>query len=207
MKPSSPVCPEDDIQVLSSEIDRIIAGNLGMSISIEKIKSGPLKEIVKRINSVLSLMRKKITNERMAEGAEVFRRKKLQLEIENFSNTIKVIAMGDLDKKVEVVKGGELESLASSFNMMTKDLKHLREKTDESRVRSLVESLSDGVVMFNMERKVKMINLSAKKMTNIAKLNCELFEFIRPLSFGEGNKALGKKISIKRSQQCCEQGR
>lgn len=206
MKSSSSLYSTEDIRTLSVAINKIIVGELGLSVPTEDIENEQLKEIAKKINSVLSVMRKRITDERMAEGAEVFRRKKLQLEIENFSNTIKLIAMGDLNKKVAVEKGGELESLANSFNAMTEDLKRLREKTEESRVRSLVESLSDGVIMFNLEHKVTMINLAAKRMTNIAKLNCELFEFIRPLSFGEESRVIEKKDFNKKVEAILRSG-
>lgn len=193
MKSSFSACSKKDISVLSAAIGGIIVGDLGNSIPVEKIKTEKLRKVAREINKVLSVMRKRITDERMAEGAEIFRRKKLQTEIKDFSAAIKAIARGDLARKAEIKKGGELKSLADSFNIMTLELKRLREEAARSRVRSLVESLSDGVVMFDFDRKATLINSAAKKIARETKSNQELFEFARLFSFGEKNILMDEK--------------
>lgn len=186
-------CSKKDIVTLAAAIEKIIVGDLGGSVPVEKIKTAQLREVARKINSVLSIMRRRITDERMAEGAEIFRRKKLQLEIENFSRTIKAIAHGDLAQEAEVARGGELESLENSFNIMTSELNRLREEAAKSRVQSLVESLSDGVIMFDAEQRVTLLNSAAKKMAQKAQLKDEVFEVMRLFAFAEEEAPLTRK--------------
>jgi len=71
-----------------------------------------------------------------------------------------IIRQGDLDLKLKIDTGDEIEELASSFNKMASALRHNITQLEESeeRYRSLITSMRDGIFQANTDGTLTLIN-------------------------------------------------
>jgi PAS domain S-box-containing protein len=71
-----------------------------------------------------------------------------------------LIGRGDLDLRLDIQTGDELEELAQSFNQMAQDLKNNINQLEQSerKYRSLVQSMRDGIIQTTMDGEIVLIN-------------------------------------------------
>jgi len=80
--------------------------------------------------------------------------------------TSRAVAAGDLGQQTGIHRGDEIGILASSFDQMTHSL---RERTREleaeaSKIRAIVESIADGVIVEDKNGRIIMMNPAAERM-------------------------------------------
>jgi signal transduction histidine kinase len=80
--------------------------------------------------------------------------------------TSRAVAAGDLSQQTGIRRGDEIGILASSFDQMTDSLrKRTRELEEEaSKIRAIVESIADGVIVEDKEGRIIMMNPAAERM-------------------------------------------
>lgn len=73
---------------------------------------------------------------------------------------VEIIGKGDLDYKLQLTTGDEIERLANEFNNMTGKLKSSYLQLDHERIKvsSAINSLTDGLIMLDTEKKISIIN-------------------------------------------------
>lgn len=71
-----------------------------------------------------------------------------------------IIRQGDLELKLKIGTGDEIEELASSFNKMASALRHniTQLEASEEKYRSLITSMRDGIYQTNTEGEISFIN-------------------------------------------------
>jgi len=80
------------------------------------------------------------------------------------------VIKGNLDAKVSIKTGDELEVLAGSFNQMVKHLKEAFLKAEEEHDRTLgvILNFVDGVLVFDENNYLRIINPKAEKILQVA---------------------------------------
>lgn len=80
-----------------------------------------------------------------------------------------LIGKGNLDHRVNIRTGDEIESLAEEFNMMAEGLKvfHGQLRTEKDKLENIILSAGEGIVVADAENKVVMINPIAEKILGV----------------------------------------
>lgn len=80
-----------------------------------------------------------------------------------------LIGEGNLDHRVEVRTGDEIESLAEEFNSMADRLKtyHTQLKTESNKLERILLSAGEGIVVADVENRVVMINPVGEKILGV----------------------------------------
>jgi NtrC-family two-component system sensor histidine kinase KinB len=84
----------------------------------------------------------------------------------SLSKAVAEISKGNLDTRAEIKSRDEIGKLAEDFNNMAKEIQTRTKKLSEglSRLQSLVESVSLGVIMMDLNLNVVLSNSTASKM-------------------------------------------
>jgi two-component system, NtrC family, sensor histidine kinase KinB len=109
---------------------------------------------------------------------------RLVLPLRRFVDASKKISAGEFSVELSVETEDELGQLAAEFNRMTAELKryHLmnvdRIVAEKNKGDAILASIEDGLVVFDMERKVTGINPAGRRILNVdfseqENLNCE----------------------------------
>ena len=79
------------------------------------------------------------------------------------------IASGELEQKVTIEVRDEVGELARAFNEMSLKLKELVETIsgDRARLATILDNMTDGVIMTDIEGNISLANNAAKKLFNI----------------------------------------
>ncbi|MCK9262485.1 MAG: ATP-binding protein [Deltaproteobacteria bacterium] len=98
---------------------------------------------------------------------------KLVLPLRRFVEAARKISAGEFSVQVSAETGDELGELAAEFNRMTAKLRryHLmnvdRIVAEKNKADAILESIEDGLVVFDTERKVSVINPAGCRILNI----------------------------------------
>ncbi len=86
----------------------------------------------------------------------------LQKPIDELMRGVRLISSGDLEHRVAVRGDDELGRLAQAFNRMIDDLKRITVSRDH--VDSIIESMTDALVVIDMDGRVSIVNRAAKDL-------------------------------------------
>ncbi|MEK9165910.1 MAG: cache domain-containing protein, partial [Patescibacteria group bacterium] len=148
---------------------------------------------------------------------------KIVIPLKKLIMATKKVAVGELDAKIKIKTGDEIEDLAKSFNQMAKDLKKSRDslidmledveeaqgKAEEEKNKTLaiITNFADGLLVFDVENNLSLINAQAVKFLNINSndiinrpiLELSAFPTVEPivrLVGGEIRKVFRKKVQF-----------
>jgi two-component system phosphate regulon sensor histidine kinase PhoR len=94
----------------------------------------------------------------------------------------KVIASGKLGQKIPIEARDEVGELTHAFNEMSAEMKELVETISEDRTRlaTILDNMTDGVIMVDSEASISLANKAAGKLFNIKEANNKrLIEVVR----------------------------
>ena len=94
----------------------------------------------------------------------------------------KKMASGELEQKIAIQTGDEVQELAHSFNEMSSKLKELvgTISADKARLETILDNMADGVIMTDTERNILLANRAVKELFNIRDAeNKPLIEAVR----------------------------
>ncbi len=79
------------------------------------------------------------------------------------------IASGDLEQRISIQTGDEVEELARSFNEMSAKLKELvgTISGDKARLETILDNMADGVIMTDAEGNISLLNRALKRLFRI----------------------------------------
>jgi len=98
------------------------------------------------------------------------------------------IASGELEQKITIETGDEVEELAHSFNEMSSKLKALVDtiSADKARLETILDNMADGVIMTDNEGNISLANRAVKKLFKIKDaVNKPLIEAVRDYEVDE----------------------
>lgn len=80
--------------------------------------------------------------------------------------TSRAVAAGDLSRQTGIRRGDEIGILASSFDQMTRSLRERTRELEEeaSKVKAILESIADGVIVEDKEGRIIMMNPAAERI-------------------------------------------
>lgn len=89
--------------------------------------------------------------------------------IRDLTRIATIISMGDYDKRINIKTKDEIGQLGHSFNIMAARLQEtiLDLEDKKNKLISILKSMEDGVIAFDNNEKIILINPAAKKMFNI----------------------------------------
>jgi PAS domain S-box-containing protein len=95
--------------------------------------------------------------------------KRITRPIQNLTSTAQAIAGGDLSARADVSGEDEVGLLGTTFNNMTTALVRMtqEEQTLRSRIETIIQSMADGLVAVDAERRVLAFNVEAELLTGI----------------------------------------
>lgn len=112
---------------------------------------------------------------------------------------VKIIGKGDLSYQIKLSTGDEIEDLSHAFNRMAKNLEqqYIFLEEEKSKTLAIIDNFSDGLLVFDKNNKLVLINPKAqyffklKKQNIVGKSIPELLEIvaIKPLA-----ELLNKKV-------------
>jgi two-component system nitrogen regulation sensor histidine kinase NtrY len=97
--------------------------------------------------------------------------------IQNLAQATEQVAAGNLDVAVDLHQSDEIGLLVNSFNHMVKELKEGKESLQSSYIESdrqrlfmknILDNINSGVIMLDIDGKIRMINGAACSILNIA---------------------------------------
>ncbi len=82
----------------------------------------------------------------------------------------KAVAQGDFSQRSPIFREDEMGILTSSFNRMTEQLAEaqIKQKSAMTYLENVLTSLSAGVIAFDRDNKIRIINTSAKQMLGLS---------------------------------------
>ncbi len=94
-----------------------------------------------------------------------------------------IIGQGDLELKLRIDTGDEIEELANSFNNMAAALKHNMRSLEESerKYRNLVNSMRDGIIQTDLEGRIGLLNPSGGEILGVASVDDLIGRHLREL--------------------------
>jgi two-component system phosphate regulon sensor histidine kinase PhoR len=98
------------------------------------------------------------------------------------------IASGELEQKITIETGDEVEELAYSFNEMSSKLKALVDTIsgDKARLETILDNMADGVIMTDNEGNISLANRAVKTLFKIKDaVNKPLIEVVRDYEVDE----------------------
>jgi len=102
---------------------------------------------------------------------------KIVKPIRNLIDKIKKIAEGDYTQQLDVTGDDEISELSKEFNIMSEKLKKYdllnirRLMKEKQKAESIVESISDGIIVTDEDNKIILVNSAAEKALNIKEKN------------------------------------
>ena len=80
--------------------------------------------------------------------------------------TSRAVAAGDLSQQTGIHSGDEIGILASAFDQMTRSLRERTQELEEeaSKIRAILESIADGVIVEDNEGQIIMMNPAAERI-------------------------------------------
>ncbi len=176
--------------ILEPEITRSLSGNTGTDIRInpntnyrEKYMAVPIEEgqqVLGVVYMIGSLEKIDLTMEEVRtilfSGTLIamlitailgfILAKTITNPIQEVTSTAKAMAKGDFDKRIQIKGKDEIGNLGNMFNYMASRLdKTLKEiSSEKGKLESILEQMTDGVIVVNNEYEVIHINPAAEKM-------------------------------------------
>ncbi|MDP3879603.1 MAG: HAMP domain-containing protein, partial [Dehalococcoidales bacterium] len=101
------------------------------------------------------------------------------------------IASGELGRKIAIETGDEVGELAHAFNEMSSRLKELVETIsgDRARLATILDNMTDGVIMTDIEGNISLANNAARKLFNVTSpAERPLIEVVRDYEVDEALK-------------------
>lgn len=98
---------------------------------------------------------------------------KIVRPIQNLIDKIKKISEGDYSQQLDVTGDDEISELAKEFNTMTEKLKKYdllnikRLMKEKQKAESIVESITDGIIVTDEDNKIILVNSAAEKALGI----------------------------------------
>ncbi len=98
---------------------------------------------------------------------------------ERLTETVRNIGRGRLDLKTDILTNDEFGELSREFNKMTERLRKFEamniEKilTEKQKAETIVENISDGIIVCDKQNKILLINEAARKLLKIDSKNLE----------------------------------
>jgi NtrC-family two-component system sensor histidine kinase KinB len=102
---------------------------------------------------------------------------------ERLTETVRNIGRGRLDLKIDVLTNDEFGELSREFNKMTERLRKFEELNiekileEKQKSETLVQNISDAIIVCDKENRVILINDAARKLFNVKKENVEGLDF------------------------------
>lgn len=104
---------------------------------------------------------------------------------ERLTETVRNIGRGRLDLKTDILTNDEFGELSREFNKMTERLRRFEamniEKilTEKQKAETIVENISDGIIVCDKQNQILLINEAARKLLkiddkNVEGLSCEI---------------------------------
>ncbi len=115
----------------------------------------------------------------------------------------KKIASGELEQKITIETGDEVEELAHSFNEMSSKLKALVDTIsgDKARLETILDNMADGVIMTDNEGDISLANRAVKKLFKIKDaVNKPLIEAVRDYEVDELLKLCIQTLEVQDTQ-------
>jgi two-component system phosphate regulon sensor histidine kinase PhoR len=115
----------------------------------------------------------------------------------------KKIASGELEQKINMETGGEVEELAHSFNEMSSKLKELVDTIsgDKARLETILDNMADGVIMTDKEGNILLANRAVKKLFKMRDaVNKPLIEAVRDYEVDELLKLCIQRVEVQDTQ-------
>jgi len=115
----------------------------------------------------------------------------------------KKIASGELEQKITIETGDEVEELAHSFNEMSSKLKALVDtiSADKARLETILDNMADGVIMTDNEGNILLANRAVKKLFKIKDaVNKPLIEAVRDYEVDELMKLCLQNANVQDTQ-------
>ncbi|MBI5149451.1 MAG: PAS domain S-box protein [Candidatus Omnitrophica bacterium] len=97
----------------------------------------------------------------------IFLSRRFEIPIRKLIDGTRLIAQGDLSKKIRIRTGDEVEQLADAFNKMTADLKKSRDGLLAAKeyINNIIESMLDPLIVIDHEGKIENVNAAACTLT------------------------------------------
>jgi NtrC-family two-component system sensor histidine kinase KinB len=102
---------------------------------------------------------------------------------ERLTETVRNIGRGRLDLKIDVLTNDEFGELSREFNKMTERLRKFEELNiekileEKQKSETLVQNISDAIIVCDKENRIILINDAARKLFNVKKENVEGLDF------------------------------
>ena len=102
---------------------------------------------------------------------------------ERLTETVRNIGRGRLDLKIDVLTNDEFGELSREFNKMTERLRKYEELNiekileEKQKSETLVQNISDAIIVCDKQNRVILINDAARKLFNVKKENVDGFDF------------------------------
>jgi two-component system phosphate regulon sensor histidine kinase PhoR len=128
--------------------------------------------------------------------------------IKEIINALNKMLDGDFEQKISVYSKGEIAKLANTINETINKLKEkIRQQEQEnSQIQTILNSMMEGVIALDKEKRIISINPAVSKIFNIAKENAEgrfLLEAIRNADIFEviedvlkSGKSISKELNL-----------
>ncbi len=107
--------------------------------------------------------------------------KTITLPIIRITDKAKSIAGGNFDKPLDVKSEDEIGQLTRTFNHMARNLKEtlIEVSSEKSKIETILNYMTDGVIAFNLKGDVIHANPAAKKMLGIDEIDLGFNEFAK----------------------------
>lgn len=108
--------------------------------------------------------------------AWIFIHKTIQ-PIQELIEKVKKIAEGDYNQQIHISGSGEISVLANEFNLMTKKLSSYEQLNierlmkEKKKAEAIVEGISDGIIVTDINHKITLVNEAAERIFNIKEIN------------------------------------
>jgi two-component system phosphate regulon sensor histidine kinase PhoR len=123
--------------------------------------------------------------------------------IRKITEASRKIASGELEQKIAIDTGDEVEELAHSFNEMSSKLKVLVDTIsgDKARLETILDNMADGVIMTDNERNVSLANRAVKELFKIKDVvNKPFIEAVRDYEVDELLKLCIQRVEVQDTQ-------
>lgn len=139
--------------------------------------------------------------------------------LKNLNSKIKNIAAGNYSQKLDVSGKDEIASLAKEFNIMAEKLQVYDQLNidqlmkEKQKIETIVESISDGIIVTGAEDRILLLNKAAEKIFNVNEKkaikknflevikNNKLYEFIKSKKVEDSETSSGDYLDISKKDK------